>query len=102
MQPATNKAVLLIAFAINSSPRFGAVVVVCSYMHVVTNTYTTLTRLEMPSDPHVYEARTDLIILFILLKRTTSYCIQPTVPLQMHAISKPVTIPAGSLDSSLT
>ncbi|KAK1508678.1 hypothetical protein CTAM01_02464 [Colletotrichum tamarilloi] len=81
MQPATNKAVLLIAFAINSSPRFGAVVVVCSYMHVVTNTYTTLTRLEMPSDPHVYEARTDLIIIFILLKRTTSCCIQPTVPL---------------------
>ncbi|KAK1723777.1 uncharacterized protein BDZ83DRAFT_753152 [Colletotrichum acutatum] len=77
MQPATNKAVLLIAFAINSSPRFGAVVV-CSSMHVATDSYTITLRMEMPSDPHAYEAH--------------------TVPLQTHGISKSVTTPAGCPD----
>ncbi|KAK1639663.1 hypothetical protein BDP81DRAFT_421596 [Colletotrichum phormii] len=96
MQPATNKAVLLIVLAINSSPRFGAVAV-CSFMHVATNTQLPPDwRCHSMIDPHAYEAHTDLITL--LLKQTTSYCIHPTVPLQMYAMSKSVTTPAGSLD----
>lgn len=90
MQPATNKAVLLIAFAINPSPRLRAVVVVWSALPCMWLRIPTQLRL---FDPHAYEAHTDLITL--LLKQSTSHCIHPTVPLQMHEKSKLVTTPAA-------
>ncbi|OHE91636.1 hypothetical protein CORC01_13072 [Colletotrichum orchidophilum] len=63
MQPATNKAVLLIGLTTISSLRFGAVAVfccgLCSFMHVATQL-----RLEMQFDPNAHEDHMELTTHF--------------------------------------